>query len=157
MKKILLMAGLVVLCAASGHAQRGRASVGTRLGYAAEWETVTVGVDYRYNFLQDVRLAPSLTYMVRNRSMSAWYMDMDCHYVVTVSDMFSFYPLGGLGFSVWRPHLFGTDGVARLGLNVGLGGDLRLSPQISVGLEMKYNITSTYDQALAAIRVAYHF
>ncbi|MDR2764559.1 MAG: outer membrane beta-barrel protein [Tannerella sp.] len=156
MKKLLLTS-IVMLCVASGYAQRGHMSVGTKLGYAAEWETVTLGVDYRYNFLPDFRLAPSLTYMLRNRGMSAWYMDMDCHYIVVVSDLFSFYPIGGLGVSVWRPHLFGTDGVARVGLNVGLGAELWLSPEISIGMEMKYNIISTYDQALAAVRVAYHF
>ncbi|MDR2138968.1 MAG: outer membrane beta-barrel protein [Tannerella sp.] len=156
MKKLLLTT-IAALCVFNGHAQYNRASVGARMGYAAEWETVTVGVDYRYHFHKDFRLAPSLTYMVRNRGMSAWYMDMDCHYVVEVTDLFSFYPIGGAGLSVWRPHLFGLEGVTRLGLNVGLGAELWLSSEISAGMDMKYNITSRYDQALAAFRVAYHF
>jgi hypothetical protein len=156
MKKILFIC-IVALCTVNGYAQQGHTSVGAWMGYAAEWETVTLGVDYRYNFLPDFRLAPSLTYMVRNKNMSAWYRDADCHYIVVVSDLFSFYPIGGMSLSAWRPHRFGTDAVARLGLNVGLGAELRLSPEISVGLDMKYNITSTYDQALVAFRAAYHF
>ncbi|MDR1675528.1 MAG: outer membrane beta-barrel protein [Tannerella sp.] len=156
MKKLLLT-GIVALCAVWGQAQQGHASAGARLGYAAEWETVTLGVDYCYHFLPDFRLAPSLTCMVRNRGMSAWYMDVDCHYMVAVSELFSFYPIGGLGLSLWRPHVFGTDAAARLGLNIGLGAELRLLPEISAGLDMKYNIIGTYDQALAAFRVAYHF
>jgi outer membrane protein X len=148
---------MVALCTVNGYAQQGHMSAGARLGYAAEWETVTLGVDYRYNFLPDFRLAPSLTYMVRNRNTSAWYMDMDCHYVVTVTDLFSFYPIGGMGLSLWGQHLYGMENTARLGLNVGLGAELRLTREISAGLDMKYNITSRYDQALAAVRVAYHF
>ncbi|MDR1103613.1 MAG: porin family protein [Tannerella sp.] len=156
MKKLLVIS-IVALCTVNGYAQRGRASVGTRLGYAAEWETVTLGVDYRYRFLPEFRLAPSLTHMVRNRNMSAWYMDMDCHYIVTVTDMFSFYPIGGMNLSLWRQYLYGMTNTARLGLNVGLGAELRLTREISVSLDMKYNITGRYDQALAAVRVAYHF
>jgi hypothetical protein len=61
-----------------------------------------------------------------------------------------------MSLSAWWPHLFDLDNETRIGLNVGLGCEWRLSPEISVGLDMKYNITK-YDQALAAFRVAYHF
>jgi outer membrane protein X len=95
--------------------------------------------------------------MVRNKGMSALYMDADCHYIVEVSELFAFYPIGGVSLSAWRPNLLGTDAVARLGLNLGLGAELRLSPEISAGMDMKYNLVNMYDQALIAFRVAYHF
>ncbi|MDR3261719.1 MAG: outer membrane beta-barrel protein [Tannerella sp.] len=155
MKKMIFVCLLAIL-AVNGHAQRGRASVGSHLGYALDCEAATIGFDYRYHFLPDFRLAPSITYMIRNNDVSAWYMDMDFHYMVPVSSIFSFYPIGGVGLSIWNWN--GREGNdTRLGLNVGLGGELRLTREISVGLDMKYNVVSTYDQALTAVRVAYHF
>ncbi|MDR3193838.1 MAG: porin family protein [Tannerella sp.] len=155
--KRLFLTGLLALVAASGYAQSGSASVSAKTGYALDWETVTLGADYRYNFLPEFRLAPSLTYMIRNQGPSAWYMDLDCHYIVEVSELFSFYPIGGIGISIWQKDLLNRrEDAARLGINIGLGGELQLSPEISVGVDMKYNLITTYDQALVAIRVAYH-
>lgn len=155
MKKFLF-ASLLTLLAVSGQAQRGRASAGVRLGYALDYETATIGVDYRRDILPDVRLALSQTYMIRNNGMTAWYMDADAHYVVTVSPMFSFYPIGGCGLSVWSPAEV-EGSYVRPGLNVGLGGELRLTREIAVGVDMKYNLVQTYHQALIAARVAWYF
>ena len=47
--------------------------------------------------------------------------------------------------------------VSRLGLNIGLGGEVYASRELTVGLEMKYNLIKDFDQALAAVRIAYNF
>ena len=58
--------------------------------------------------------------------------------------------------SVW--DFKGSDGNrTRLELNVGIGAELYVTDEISVGTDMKYNLTKDYDQALVAVRVAYHF
>jgi outer membrane protein X len=155
MKRIILIS-LLAMLAVSSYAQRGRASVGAQLGYALDWQAATIGFNYRYELRPDVHLAPSLVFMTRNKGMMACYMDFDAHYVVSVSEVFSFYPIGGIGLSIWNMDLLKGNAV-RPGLNVGLGGELRLSPEISVGLDMKYNLIHTYDQALVAVRVGYHF
>ena len=94
--------------------------------------------------------------MFRNNGASAWYIDFDAHYVVSVTRYFAFYPIGGMGMSVW--DFKGSDGNrTRLGLNVGIGAELYATDEISVGTDMKYNLTKDYDQALVAVRVAYHF
>lgn len=155
MKKLIVTVALAFLSAA-GYAQQGHASAGVNTGYALDRESVTFGLDFRYNVWRNVRIAPSVTHMFRNNGASAWYIDFDVHYVVSVTRYFAFYPIGGMGMSVW--DFKGSDGNrTRLGLNVGIGAELYVTDEISVGTDMKYNLTKDYDQALVAVRVAYHF
>lgn len=155
MKKLIAIIALIFLSVA-GYGQRRQSSAGVNVGYALDGESATFGLDFRHNVWRNVRIAPSVMHMFRNHGISAWYLEFDGHYVVPVTRNFAFYPIGGLGMSVW--NLKGHDGnQTRVGLNVGLGAELYATDQVSVGTDMKYNLTSNYDQALIAVRVAYHF
>lgn len=155
MKKLIVIIALALLSTA-GYAQHRRSSVGVNVGYALDGESATFGLDFRHKVWRNVRIAPSFTHMFRNNGLSAWYLDFDGHYVVPVTRNFAFYPIGGLGMSVW--NVKGHDGnYTRVGLNVGLGAELYATDEVSVGMDMKYNLTKDYDQALIAVRVAYHF
>lgn len=50
----------------------------------------------------------------------------------------------------------------RLGANIGLGGEVYATDQLSVGLEFKYNILKSWEdfrlsQPILAVRVGYNF
>ena len=141
------------------YAQQEHISVGFSTGIAADHETPTIGVDVRYNVFSDVRIAPSITYMVRYKNQSAWYFDFDGHYVFDINNRFSFYPIGGFSLSIWDFHSRFFDKIThtRLGINVGIGAEFKIIYQLSVGVDMKYNVIRDYHQALAAVRVGYHF
>lgn len=157
MKRFALVVLLAVMSLGM-YAQKGSQSVGFNLGYGFDSENATIGLDYRYNLTNEVRLAPSLTHFVKNDGISAWAIDMNVHYVVPLGDMFAFYPLGGLDLSFWRfSQNHYSDNWTRFGLNIGLGADVYASPEITVGVDVKYNIIKRNDQALASIRVAYNF
>jgi opacity protein-like surface antigen len=159
MKRFFLVLVMAALCL-SGYAQvrQGQSSFGARIGYGFDRENATLGVDYRYSITDEFRLGPSLTYYVKNNRLSAWTIDMDAHYVFPLSDMFGFYPLGGLALSFWS-----WDGgnfsvnETRLGANLGLGGEVYATEQISVGLEVKYQILKDFSQPMFAVRVGYNF
>ena len=156
MKKLGLILLLVVGSIAGCYAQQGRSSVGMKMGYALDHNNITWGIDYRYNVWENVRFAPNITYMFRNDGVSAWYIDFDGHYVVPVSRNFAFYPIGGFSLSIWD-FRGASSNYSRVGVNIGVGCELYATQEISVGLDMKYNLIHNYDQALAALRVAYHF
>lgn len=164
MKKLVL-ACLVSLFTLSAFAQTtgGDRSVGVNLGYGFDSKNAILGLDYRYNFTDAFRLAPSLSYFVKKDNTSAFAIDMNAHYVVKVADMFGFYPLAGLDLAFWKHKTHAVNGdkasinKTRFGLNLGLGGELYATDELSIGVEIKYNIVKDYDQAILAFRVGYNF
>ena len=125
--------------------QQGQSAVGFNIGYGFDSKNATLGVDYRYCITDAVRLSPSLTYFVKNDNHSTWAIDLNAHYVVKLSEMFGFYPLAGLSLSFWN------------WANIGLGGEVYATDNLSIGLEVKYNIIKDFDQAMLGVRVGYSF
>ena len=122
--------------------QQGQSAVGFNIGYGFDSKNATLGVDYRYCITDAVRLSPSLTYFVKNDNHSTWAIDLNAHYVVKLSEMFGFYPLAGLSLSFWNwdaGHGL-SHNETRLGANIGLGGEVYATDNLSIGLEVKYNI-----------------
>jgi outer membrane protein X len=198
MKKSVLWAACLCFFAAAGSAQRGDtgyrgekgvSSTGVMLGYAVDNKAALVGVDFRYNVLDRLRLAPSVMYVLKRDNRSAWYVNADAHYLARVTEWITVYPVAGIGFSVRRtdvdvpeeeppipdpedapddpeaaepteePAAAASLTERRLGLNVGVGGEVRVSRDIILGAEFRYNLTTerVYDQALFSVRVAYYF
>ena len=160
MKKLIVMCMLAIISmSAFAQTQQGQSSFGFNLGYGFnENGNALLGLDYRYNLTDEVRLAPSLSYFVKDDGLSAWAIDVNAHYVFKVSDMLGFYPLAGLDLSFWK---FGAGGwshnMTRFGANIGLGGEVYATDQITVGLEFKYNIIKDFDQPILGVRVGYNF
>lgn len=148
--------------------QQGQSSFGFNIGYGFDSKNATLGVDYRYCITDAVRLSPSITHFVKNDGLSAWAIDMNAHYVVKLNEMFGFYPLAGLSLSFWKYDIFyytdnlssyhkGSGNETRFGANIGLGGEVYATGNLTVGLEVKYNIVKDVDQALLGVRVGYNF
>ncbi|MCD7935379.1 MAG: porin family protein [Tannerellaceae bacterium] len=141
----------------------GDSSFGFNLGYGFDSKNPLLGIDYRYNFTDEVRFAPSLSFLVRNNDLSACAVDLNVHYVVKITEMFGFYPVAGVDLSFWKQrwhHDVGEKGSSnhtRFGVNLGLGGELYATGQLSAGLEIKYNIIKDFDQAIIGLRIGYSF
>ena len=175
MKKLVFLTVCLLAFSANSFAQKfsgekGVSSVGLILGHAVANKAPAIGVDYRYNIMDKVRLAPSFLYTLENNNYNTWYTNADAHYLTRITKDVTLYPLGGLGVSVWRfnnkipgslEDLFHDDSETkvRIGLNLGFGGEMRLSKDMIVGAEFRYNMTTerAYDQAMILIRAAYYF
>ena len=159
MKKFLLFFALIISVAASAQTRQGMSSFGLNVGYGFDSKNAVIGLDYRYSFTDEIRLAPSLSCFVKNDGLSACAIDVNAHYLFQLSDMIGFYPLAGLDLSFWKAHY--TDNLSstwtRLGVNVGMGVELYATQTITVGLEAKYTIVKTFDQAILGVRVGYNF
>ncbi len=159
MKKLILILTLaVVSLSAFSQTRRGDSSFGLNVGYGFDTDNATFGVDYRYNVTDEFRLAPSISYYAKSDNLSACALDLNAHYVFKLSDMFGFYPLGGVGMSFWkRDYVLNNDTSTRFGLNIGMGGEVYATDDITVGLEAKYNTVQDWDQAYLTVRVGYNF
>ena len=160
MKKLIVMCMLAIISmSAFAQTQQGQSSFGFNIGYGFNDNgNALLGVDYRYNFTDEVRFAPSLTYFVKDNGLSAWAIDMNVHYVFKLSEMFGFYPLAGLDLSFWKASVGDwSHNMTRFGANIGLGGEVYATDQLTVGLEFKYNIIKDFDQPILGVRVGYNF
>ena len=79
MKKLVVLAVCLVAFVANSYAQgklkgeKGVSSVGVIVGHAITHKAPTIGVDYRYNVLDKVRLAPSALYTLKNDETNIFY------------------------------------------------------------------------------------
>ena len=161
MKKLIVMLMLTLFSiGAYAQTQQGQSSFGFNLGYNFnDVGNATIGIDYRYCVTDAFRLTPSITHFVKNDGLNAWAIDMNAHYVFKLSEMFGFYPLAGLSLSFWNwdaGHGL-SHNETRLGANIGLGGEVYATDNLSIGLEVKYNIIKDFDQAMLGVRVGYSF
>ena len=176
MKKLVVLTVCLVAFCANSFAQslsgeKGVSSVGVIAGHAISSKAPTIGVDFRYNIMDKVRLAPSVLYTFKNDYRNALYVNADAHYLSRITDKITMYPLAGVGVSLWKQESFiinnledlldkdGSDTKVRVGLNLGFGGEMRLTQDIIVGAEFRYNLTDErfYDQAMILVRAAYYF
>ena len=191
MKRFILLTVCFLAFVADGFAQsgintykgeKGVSSVGGIVGYGVDNKAALIGVDYRYNIRDRIRLAPSALYAPENDYRSTLYLNADVHYLARVADKITIYPLGGLGVSVWNTELVPSEPLipeipvpqaalpddadtdtsetnVRIGLNIGFGGEMRISKDFIIGAEFRYNLTNEriYNQAMFAARVAYYF
>jgi opacity protein-like surface antigen len=158
--------------------EKGVSSVGGIFGYAIDRKTAAVGVDFRYNIKDHVRLAPSVLHTLKSDYQSTWIVNADAHYLARITETATIYPLGGLGLSFWKTPRPIADPDAeypadpddeypaeryetktRLGLNLGFGGEMRITRDIILGAEFRYNLTTEriYDRAMILARAAYYF
>jgi len=182
MKKIVILTVCLAAFVANSFGQnvikkgeQGVSSVGVILGHAVTSKALTIGADYRYNVLDRVRLAPSLMYVMKNDDMSSLYLNADAHYLARITKEVTIYPIGGLGLSMRQFDYFTyetdddlsshlnrireSESKIRVGLNLGFGGEMRITDDIIAGAEFRYNLTAErfYDQAMLLARVAYYF
>ena len=161
MKKFIVTCMLVILgIGASAQTRQGQSSFGVNLGYGfSDHSNVLFGLDYRYNFTDEIRFAPSFSYFVKENGLSAWAVDVNAHYVIPLSDMFGFYPLAGLDLSFWDLEFVNElhQRYTRFGVNLGLGGEVYATDQLTVGLEFRYNLIKDFNQPILGVRIGYNF
>ena len=142
--------------------EQGESAVGFNVGYGFDSKNATLGIDYRYNITDAVRLNPAVSYFAKNDGLSAWALDLNVHYLVKINSIFGFYPLAGLDLSFWKfdenvGNIELSDNATRFGANIGLGGEFYLTDNLTLGAEVKYNIIKDFDQAMLGFRIGYAF
>lgn len=97
MKKIILL----LACIATGlslSAQKGdKAAIGS-LGYQTDYKRFAIGVQGRYNILDNVRIAPDITFYFPKDKVTGLDVMLNVHYVFKLpQERISVFPLAGLG------------------------------------------------------------
>ena len=111
MKKLFILACMLVLFVCGAHAQQGKQAFGFHLGYGTEIESVGIGVKYQYNILDALRLEPSVDYFFKNDGVDMFDFNVNAHYLFPVASGARLYPLFGLTYTFCLWDLGVIDGI----------------------------------------------
>lgn len=184
MKKIF-MAMVVALVSISASAQQGEKAAGINLSYGTEHKALGIGVKGQYGITDAIRAEASFDYFLKKDGLSMWDINLNAHYLFSLSDKVKIYPLVGVTFTNWNydyadeikdaMNQWGdylgeeykdyindyaddaSGSESRFGVNVGAGIQYNLTDKLTLNLEGKYQIISDFDQTIFSIGVAYKF
>lgn len=162
MKKVILLVSLCVLMIIPIKSQNsaGLFSMAADLSYGSKIESLGVGLRAQYFFADKLRGSLEYKYFIDRHNLSEWEINADGHWVFGVSEAVYLYPIGGLKFARWtldheRSKL---DGVApykkstnRLGLNLGFGGQIALTQNTYLLIELREELMKHYSQFVPVV------
>ncbi|WP_165040629.1 porin family protein [Dysgonomonas sp. ZJ709] len=154
MKKLLLLVALVAF-SFSVYAQTGFNSALVKAGYQTDAKRFGVGVEGRYSIMENVRIAPEVTFFFPKNHTMGLDVNVNAHYVLPLQDGFSIYPLAGFAMINNR---YSNDGNSNsntdFGFNLGAGAEYSISPKNFLNLDFKYTFT---DHDFGVIMLGYGF
>ena len=139
-------------------------SYGTKDGFS----NFGIGAKFQYNFTDAIRIEPSATYFFKKDYTSMWDVNVNLHYLFSVADKFTIYPLAGVslvGVSVDIPTIEyggyeiegGSASESKFGFNLGAGAQYWVTETLGLNLDIKYQIVSDFDRPIFSLGAAYKF
>ena len=177
MKKILL-AMFVAFVSISASAQQGTTALGLNLSYGTDHKAIGIGAKGQYGLTDALRAEASFDYFLKKEGLSMWDINVNLHYLFSVTEQFKVYPLAGVTFTNWSGSSSGNDNnnggwaktrtyndeygggsssTSKFGFNIGAGLQYDLTDKLSINLEGKYQIISDFDQPIFSVGLAYKF
>ncbi|MDE7120322.1 MAG: outer membrane beta-barrel protein [Muribaculaceae bacterium] len=153
------------LTLSANHNFHGEKTLGVRAGYAGYNKSAVAGAEFSYRFNRWLRVAPNANYVFRRSGADALTVNLNVQFPLNFSlDRMAVYPEVGLGFASWNYHGARSAGyddastrVSRIGLNLGLGYEIDLTPQLRMGVVGEYLVIRRYHGFNALMSVAYRF
>lgn len=178
MKKIFLAMALA-LTGMSASAQQGEKAAGVNLSYGTEHKAIGIGVKGQYGITDAIRAEASFDYFLKKEGLSMWDVNLNIHYLFSLTDKLKVYPLAGLTFTNWKfdnafemeidpdyAQYMDEDDIdygnasgseSKFGVNLGAGLQYDLTDKLSLNFEAKYQLISDFDQMMFGVGIAYKF
>ena len=186
MKKLFftLLIAAVSVCA---FAQKGQKAVGLNLSYGSEIENLGIGIKGQYNFTDALRSEVSFDYFFKKNGCSMWDINVNAHYLFSLSEKVKVYPLAGLTYTNWifdnvmddydndydydydddiayAPKRSkkdsdegGSSSTGKFGINLGGGIQYNFTDKVFLNGEIKYQIINNFNQLVFGVGVGYKF
>lgn len=145
MKKIILLTVVMIAWTYAGH---GQTRLGLMGGYGGRFASPAIGGNAEFFITDDISLSPGILHyfpISRNNTTKTWLeINADGHYYLYYQDIFQFYALGGVNYTVLKfkdkedSSLSYTEG--NLNLNVGGGMNFDFGEDFYPFSEIKYTL-----------------
>lgn len=158
------------LCASAQ--QKGDFGVGLNVGVApclesdASLTNFGLGAKLQYNITTPVRVEADLGYWFKAKGIEALDLSANLHYLFNAGERGRIYPLIGIGYARVKGSVdFDFDGqgyqvsasVNRFLLNIGLGAEYAVAPNVSIGAEVKYQYMEDFSRLPITMGITYRF
>lgn len=148
MKKVLFSLALVFLFSMGVSAQTGSKEIMPKIGYQTEAERFLIGLEGRYFLTDNIRLAPSVEFLLPKDHLTGLDVNFNAHYVFPFEGGFKAYPLVGLNVMNNRFSWEGESASDTMfGLNLGAGAQYDITENGYLNLEFKYTVKEYTDVA----------
>ena len=132
--------------------------LGTGSNSGNSYTNIGIGTKFQFNIFKPVRLEGSFTYFPEKDFVSMWDISANGHYLISVAEQVTVYPLGGMG-------IFGTKtdpgsnsySTKDICINIGLGVDYQLNERLVFNAELKSKIVKDWNRIMLSAGVAYKF
>jgi opacity protein-like surface antigen len=179
-KKVAMMLVVATAFAMNVSAQEKgdmAAGLGAAVGMGDALTNFGIGAKFQYNVTSPIRLEGSFTYFLpkdqseysAKMSIGMWDLSITGHYLFSVSEGLSLYPLagigmlgvstdaevdlGGYGYGAYEASASTTN----FGFNLGGGIDFALSEKLVLNGQLKYMLASDWSRLIISDGVAYKF
>lgn len=151
MKKVLLGIVLAAVFSLGMQAQTGSKAIMPKLGYQTEAKRFGLGVEGRYFFTDNIRVAPGVTFLFPKNRVMGLDVDINVHYVFPIQSGLSVYPFigGAMLNNRWSSNIDNVDSVSNtdFGFNIGAGVQYDVTDNGYVNFEFKYTFVDGTDPA----------
>jgi outer membrane protein X len=168
-RKVAIAAiAVLTMSVAAGAQEKGDMAAGANLvlGSGDSFTNLGIGAKFQYNVLQQLRGEASFTYFLKKDYTTMWDLSVNGHWLFSITDKITVYPLAGLGILNYGYDLglgLGEWGIkdnastSDIAFNFGGGVDLKLTDKLIFNAELKYKISDVWDRLLLSAGVAYKF
>jgi len=168
MKKLLMVAIILMVGVSTAMAQKNVKAVGLNLNYGSEISNLGVGAKFQYGITDAIRIEPSFNYYLEKEGVGLWDINANIHYLFDVAEKMKVYPLAGLGYAHCKLS-YEMEGITsddsdeisassgEIAVNLGVGGEYQINENISIGAELKYQIINNFNQLVFSVGATYKF
>ena len=155
MKKLVLVSIVALLGIFTVNAAQGEKAFGAQFNYASKHSMVGLGLNFNYEFINNVRVEPEFIYYFKNEGLNAFNVNLNFNYLIRTSSRFAIYPLAGFSYARITPEI--GDGVNRFGANVGVGVEYSINNRFAFYIEERFQILKDMNQSVTGLGVKYKF
>lgn len=155
MKKLVLVSIVALMGIFTMNAAQGEKAFGAQFNYASKHSMVGLGLNFNYEFINNVRVEPEFIYYFKNEGLNAFNVNLNFNYLIRTSSRFAIYPLAGFSYARITPEI--GDGVNRFGANVGVGVEYNINNRFAFYIEERFQILKDMNQSVTGLGVKYKF
>lgn len=99
MKKLMMVAIILMVGVGAAMAQKDVKVVGLNINYGTEISNLGIGAKFQYGLTDALRGEASFDYFLKKDGLSMWDVNVNLHYLFDVAPKVKVYPLVGIGYA----------------------------------------------------------